>query len=371
MRVRAALVALLCAACADNLLPVARYTIEPEGRVERGARTLLRPSLDGIPALSGGAAWRTGPDDAIRADSATREGLWVTFLATGAAQVEVELGGRTTQRTFTVAPSPELVAVLRGPDGNADLWRFALDGTGLTRLTTEPLDDVEPAAARGTDRIVFRSLRGGGSALWSMRRDGTDVRRLSAAPADAQQPALAQDGAALAFLAGDPPKLFAAAADGGGAARVTTTFGFPGSIEQVPAWLPGTTRLAFTSTDSVVSTVVLIDRTGTNPRRISGTAAAFQPAVSVGGRVAFVGLAANGRTRVRTWTAPDTLRTVTPVAEFDDAEPTWIGEERIAYVALVPGGAELRVADLVYSRFGPRRIPLPAGVVPSQPEALP
>jgi Tol biopolymer transport system component len=56
------------------------------------------------------------------------------------------------------------------------------DGTGVTRLTTHPAIDAEPAWT-SSGRIVFGSTRDGNPEIYSMNADGTGVTRLTNHPA--------------------------------------------------------------------------------------------------------------------------------------------------------------------------------------------
>lgn len=60
-----------------------------------------------------------------------------------------------------------------------DVFSANLDGSDLTRLTTEDGYDAEATISPVGDRIVFTSLRDGDLDLYSMNLDGSDVRRLT------------------------------------------------------------------------------------------------------------------------------------------------------------------------------------------------
>ncbi len=56
------------------------------------------------------------------------------------------------------------------------------DGSGQTRLTTNPASDVEPAFL-ATGKIAFASNRDGNLEVYSMNADGSGQTRLTTNPA--------------------------------------------------------------------------------------------------------------------------------------------------------------------------------------------
>ena len=53
------------------------------------------------------------------------------------------------------------------------------DGTNVTRLTQNTVDDLDPVWSPDSVRIAFDSNRDGNFELYSMRFDGTDILRLT------------------------------------------------------------------------------------------------------------------------------------------------------------------------------------------------
>ena len=79
-----------------------------------------------------------------------------------------------------------------------DIFRAALDGSELTRLTTTPGYDAEATIGPDGD-IVFTSLRDGDMEIYAMRGDGSDVRRLTNRPGPDGGPFFSRDGSLIVF----------------------------------------------------------------------------------------------------------------------------------------------------------------------------
>jgi dipeptidyl aminopeptidase/acylaminoacyl peptidase len=104
-------------------------------------------------------------------------------------------------------PSPQgdrVAFVLRTSDleankGRYDLWSVHLDGTGLTRLTTEPASDDNPRWSPDGKSLYFLSTRSGSSQVWRLSADGGDAVQVTKLPLDVSNLAVAPDGSRLAF----------------------------------------------------------------------------------------------------------------------------------------------------------------------------
>lgn len=97
--------------------------------------------------------------------------------------------------------------------------------------------------------LAFTSLRGGTAAAYVANGDGTGVRRLTEAGVGAYQgdAAWSPDGSRIVFTCGNF-ELCVAAADGSGAARLTTsTWPSSWSYDFEPAWSPDGARIVFSA----------------------------------------------------------------------------------------------------------------------------
>ena len=154
----------------------------------------------------------------------------------GALTVSVKLSDTTASTSFTIAAPPKILFDM-SVAGNRDIYRVSLDGNDLERLTTDPANDVHATMSHG--RVVFTSYRDGNAELYvaGAGPSGADLR-LTTTTANETQPALSPDGQHLAYLRDDAgaPKVWIAASDATGAARLTKNFGFSASVEGSPAF---------------------------------------------------------------------------------------------------------------------------------------
>jgi Tol biopolymer transport system component len=105
---------------------------------------------------------------------------------------------------------------------NEDIFVLHADGSGLTRLTDDPLPDVNPvwspdgawiAFERGDDRLASVADQ---PRVFVMRADGSDQRALTPADLPSHSPHWSSDSTALMLIAGTPPHRYTVYADGSG-----------------------------------------------------------------------------------------------------------------------------------------------------------
>jgi WD40-like Beta Propeller Repeat len=254
--------------------------------------------------------------------------------------------------TFGVYVKTEVLPVVvfdRLVDGNRDLYRVALDGGDLVRMTTSLGDDVNPAV--GGNKVVFTSYRSGNAELWSMPLVGGTETRLTTTSASETDPALSPDGLRLAYLSNaqfGASKVWTANADGTGAARATPVgFGLDAAPEAGPAWAPSGNRLALVATAGGSPDVYDYTMPGT-PALVAGHASysEVEPAWSPDGtRVAYVSNATGaGDLYVKRLSDGQTTRLTT--AAYAETTPTWLADGRIVYQAwITSSNVELRWLD--------------------------
>jgi Tol biopolymer transport system component/plastocyanin len=83
-----------------------------------------------------------------------------------------------------------------------DVWVMNADGSGVTRLTSSPADELQPAWSPAGDAIAFASDREGSFEIYVMKPDGSDVVRLTDGPGSTQNldPSWSPDGSMIAFF---------------------------------------------------------------------------------------------------------------------------------------------------------------------------
>jgi len=154
-------------------------------------------------------------------------------------------------------------------DGDLDLYKMRLDGSGLTRLTSEPGYDGGAFFSADGKRIVYRAsrpapgpaledyrsllarkmVRPGKLEIMTMDADGTNVRQVTRLGAGSFAPFFLPDGKRIIFSSnfGDTKgrnfDLFLVNDDGTGLERVTAYEGFDG----FPMFSPDGKKLVFAS----------------------------------------------------------------------------------------------------------------------------
>jgi TolB protein len=114
----------------------------------------------------------------------------------------------------------------------------------VTRLTTDPAADFDPAWSPDGAWIAFRSHRDGDEEVYVMAADGSGQTNISNAPGGDYSPAWSPDGRLIAFMsdrAGGNPNVWVMSPDGSAARQVTDLRG----ISEYPTWSPDSGRIAF------------------------------------------------------------------------------------------------------------------------------
>jgi Tol biopolymer transport system component len=339
-------VAAILVGCGDDSTgPQFLLEIEIDGRIERSAVARLYVSFEGAAIDDSSVTWTADPMDAAEFPD---DGL-VEFLADGrvilSAQAETERGLQRGRDTVDVAVPPLIVFDLLS-GGNRDIYRAAIDGGDLLRLTEASADDVDPTAAVG--EAVFTSFRDGNAELYSVPLSGGTPQRLTETADDEIQPALSPDGARLAY-AFDPTgihKLWTANADGSGSEAATPGFGTGGSVEGSPSWAPTGDRLAFISTTNGTADIFdLRLNIGTPTLLIGGGNADVEPAWHPErAEVVFVSNR-TGDTELFLYVVATQELTQLTDRPGSDGEPAWLPDGRIVYTAWVNNVPQLRWLD--------------------------
>ncbi|HEX5727385.1 MAG TPA: hypothetical protein VFX98_18070 [Longimicrobiaceae bacterium] len=330
----------LAAAC-DGPTGTGSLSIDVTGALERSQTVTFTVLRDGQPVDLTRVDFTFDPADAVQ--PAGGAGTF-RLLRAGAVTVTAAMPGLRGRRTVDVA-TPPMVVFDRLLSGNRDIWKVALDGLDLTRLTTDPGDDQDATVAQNT--VVFVSFRGGNAELFSVPLAGGDAQRLTNTPFHELAPALRPDGQRLAFTYDEAgvAKLYTANPDASSRTWATPNFGFDGSIETGPAWAPAGGRLVFVTTSTGEADLYRMDPPGEPALFVgSANAAEVEPAFSPDGeRVAFTSdNTPDGDTEVfvvRIATGAVTRLTTRP---GPDAHPTWTRDGRLVYAELTGSTSRLR-----------------------------
>lgn len=337
-RALAALAPALLAACgggSDAITPpptppAARLVLA--GRAERGG-TLAVAAHGGGDSIPG-ARLRLAVDPADAATVGDDGTLALRRVGTFTLTATLP-DGRVASAVQTVVAPPALALDLV-VDGNRDVYRVALDGGDLVRLTTALGDDASPTAAEGT--VVFTSYRHGQGELFALPAAGGAERRLTATAESEGSAALSPDGRRLAFVrpVQGVARVWVADADAGNARRLTADTPLnAGAPEASPAWGVGG-WLAFTGTAGGQADVALAS-TASLPASVAvlaGSAPApdVEPAWdAAGARLAFVSTRDGGPALYVAGAAGGPATRVTAVGT-SVSQPAWTADGRIVLV---------------------------------------
>lgn len=315
--------------------------VEVTGRLERGSVVQVRVLLAGVALAPGAAALTFSPADAGQALG----GDSVKLLRAGTVTVRATAGRDEGTRDLAVVAPPSIIFD-RVVDGNRDLWRVALDGGDLVRLTDDPASDSDPTVAAG--RIVFVSLRADrNNELWSMPVTGGAATRLTRTGGNETMPALSRDGQRLAFIYDITglPKLWTAT-EGSAPARASTTFGGDYAIDASPSWAPDGSRLAFTSTAEGSADIFSFAPPAAPTLLAGGSSTDVDPAFSPDGRFLAFSSDRAGGTDLYLMALSSGVVTRLTSSAGSEGQATWTADGRLVFTEFGAAGGELRYIDL-------------------------
>jgi hypothetical protein len=327
-------------ACESSTEPPGEARLVIVGRLERGQaiEVFVVRGADSSAVLQ--AAVTFAPSDAA---GASFSGNTFVLNRTGSVAVSVTLaGGETLTKTIDVAMPPTFVFDMVA-GGNRDIYRAALDGADLERLTTDPGVDVDPTAARNT--LVFTSYRHGNAELHSrgLASQSTETR-LSSTGANETDPALSPDGLKLAYTRDDAgtPRVFVASGTNLGAVPLTANFGFAASVEGSPAWRFTSDSVTLMAT-ALGSAGIFVSGAGAGSTpaaaaKGAGDSAFVEPSWSVDGKSIAFTLGAGSASRIAVLTrATNQIVVVTPTG-ISAGHPAFIADGRVVFTIFGTGG---------------------------------
>lgn len=98
------------------------------------------------------------------------------------------------------SPDSRSIIFASGRDQNAEIYTSDVEGSHLTRLTTDPAPDLSPAWSPDGLKIAFASSRDQNSEIYLMNADGSGLQNLTQNPAEDFGPSWSPDGRQIAFI---------------------------------------------------------------------------------------------------------------------------------------------------------------------------
>lgn len=363
----ASLATALLIGCSNPVAPT--YRIVATGYAERGAALTLTLLDGGSPVPASEVTWRAAPQTAI-----SLQGGGVAKLTdTGEVTIYALVDASAATLPVHIALPPTIVFDLQddGGSGNRDVYRVALDGQDLTRLTSGTADNEQPTATAST--VVFTSYRTGHAALYSVAPKGGTEAPLSGAPTPASQATFSPDGTKLAFISpwGGLDHLWTSGADGTGAVVMSGSADYEAALQGSPTWAPNGDTIVVMSTEFGNPALVRLTLGADSEVPITkDTSTDLSPAWSPDAQTIAFASTRNGGLGVFLLNLPTGAIRVLTTASPASGEPAWLPDGRIVYTSNLNGTTQLRWVDPAHPDTG-QVIPTPAGGNPHHAAVLP
>jgi hypothetical protein len=227
-----------------------------------------------------------------------------------------------------------------------EIYTMNANGTGVTRLTNNSVDDTMPSWSPDGSKIVFDSMRDGNSEIYVMNADGTNQTRLTYDPAGDFDPTWSPDSQQIAFVSERDfnREIYTMNADGSSQTNRTNNFAFDAD----PDWSPDGLQIAFVSDRTGNFDVYVMSPTGENQNDLINNPAYFDtfPAWSPSGQHITFQSNRNGDMEVFQITGEIQANLTNFPGANDGATMPWSPDEtKIAFSSDRDGNAEIYVMD--------------------------
>jgi len=196
------------------------------------------------------------------------------------------------------------IAFVSYVDGDGEIFIVNSDGSGLTQLTSNTIDDDLPLISADGTKIAFTSIvDDDDSEIFIVNSDGSGLTQLTSNPVEGWMPSISADGMKIAFMSIEfvdyeisieDSEIFIINSDGSGLTQLT----FSGGPDGMPSISADGTKIAFLSlVDDDDYEIFIINSDGSGLTQLtSNTVGAGMPWINADGtKIAFCSIADNGR----------------------------------------------------------------------------
>jgi hypothetical protein len=334
-RRRLALVfALATVGCEGSTDPGPRVVLE--GRLERGQTVEVR-WVEG--EFSGGVLQAFVSFIPADAASASLAGNGFVLHKAGPVTVVVNgNGGSTLTGSFEIAAPPSIVFDMV-VEGNRDVYRAAIDGQDVQRLTTDAAVDADPTAAKGS--LVFTSYRNGNAELYSRTFASASEARLTTTATNETGAVLSPDGTRLAYTRDDnsgTPRVFVATNTNGSPAALTANF-VGGSVENSPSWRFASDSLVLMSTATGKAALfvsgAIPGSTALKAKEATFDTAFVEPSWSTDGKLVAFTAGIGNQSRIMFLDRGTGMTTALTPTSLSAGQPTFLADGRIVFTVFM------------------------------------
>ena len=206
------------------------------------------------------------------------------LVSSATSVVETEAAA-TSMPTATSTPEPFActVAFETDRDGNWEVYKTNLDGTGMVNLSNNPGMDFSPAFSPDGDQIAFVSDRDNGDEsgkfIYVMNADGSGVRQLTH-EVDCEAPDWSHDGTMITYT--DKGDVYIIKTDGSGdSIRLTES----DDNDMTPSWSPDGTKIAWLVKNEWGQNAYVMDADGNNIIQVGNNNRSFHVEWTPDGRL--------------------------------------------------------------------------------------
>ena len=151
-------------------------------------------------------------------------------------------------------------------DGQFEIYRTTPDGSEITRITQNAVDEVYPQFSPDGTKIIFQGgFYGSGAEIYIMNADGSSLEKLTDNTGHDGFPSFSPDGTKILFEAWDDsqyPEIFTMNTDGSNRTQLTN---LPGADWQCnPVYTPDGSHIYFSKGFNADNHFVMMDLDGTN-----------------------------------------------------------------------------------------------------------